>query len=38
MAYIIRYSNVDPDNIPRICINVSVNLNSKGWQFIIPIN
>jgi hypothetical protein len=30
IAYIIRYSNVDPDDIPRIYINVSVNLNSKG--------
>jgi hypothetical protein len=31
MAYIIRNSNIDPDNIPRIYINVSINLNSKGW-------
>jgi hypothetical protein len=30
MACIIRYSNVDLDDILRIYINVSVNLNSKG--------
>jgi hypothetical protein len=30
MACIIRDSNIDPDNIPRIYINASVNLNSKG--------
>jgi hypothetical protein len=30
IAYIIRDSNIDLDNIPRICINVSINLNSKG--------
>jgi hypothetical protein len=30
MAYIIRYSNIDLDNIPRIYININVNLNSKG--------
>jgi hypothetical protein len=30
MAYIIRNSNVNPDNILRIYINISINLNSKG--------
>jgi hypothetical protein len=30
MAYIIRDSNIDLDNIPKICINTSINLNSKG--------
>jgi hypothetical protein len=30
MAYIIKYSNIDLDNISRIYINISINLNSKG--------
>jgi hypothetical protein len=30
MAYIIRDSNINPNNIPKIYINISVNLNSKG--------
>jgi hypothetical protein len=30
MAYIIRDSNINPDNISRIYINASINLNSKG--------
>jgi hypothetical protein len=30
MACMIRDSNVDLDDIPRICINASINLNSKG--------
>jgi hypothetical protein len=30
MAYIIRYSNINLNNIPRIYINISINLNSKG--------
>ena len=30
MAYIIRNSNIDLDNISRIYINISINLNSKG--------
>jgi len=38
MAYTIRDSNIDPDNILKIYINISVYLNSKKWQFIIIIN
>ena len=30
MAYIIRDSNIDSDNIPRIYINISIYLNFKG--------
>jgi len=38
MAYTIKDSNVDLNNIPRVYINISVYLNSKGWQFVITIN
>jgi hypothetical protein len=30
MAYIIKDSNINLDNIPKIYINISINLNSKG--------
>jgi hypothetical protein len=29
MAYTIRDSNIDLNNIPRIYINININLNSK---------